>query len=217
MFTSTILSLVICVLGCAHGLVVPRGRIPSFQLKMASSAVEPKGKSGVSAPFGFFDPLDLCPRDVKTFGKYKESELKHGRVAMVSFVGLLFGEKLPFLFGNDINAIGINQYQQAEQFLPAWSANVIGLALAVEGFNIVKGWQPVSETIDDELKGEFGNVGLRPDYVNGDLKFDPLGLKPKDAAAFKEMATKEINNGRLAMISVAGIVVQELVTGKATF
>ena len=90
-------------------------------------------------------------------------------------------------------------------------------ALAVEGFNIVKGWQPVSETIDDELKGEFGNVGLRPDYVNGDLKFDPLGLKPKDAAAFKEMATKEINNGRLAMISVAGIVVQELVTGKATF
>ena len=31
------------------------------------------------------------------------------------------------------------------------------------------------------------------------------------------MATKEINNGRLAMIAVAGIVVQELVTGKTIF
>jgi hypothetical protein len=51
----------------------------------------------------------------------------------------------------------------------------------------------------------------------GDLRFDPLGLKPKDAAAMKAMATKEINNGRLAMVAVIGIIVQELVTGKNTF
>ena len=30
----------------------------------------------------------------------------------------------------------------------------------------------------------------------GDFYFDPLGLKPKDAEAFAEMQTKEINNGR---------------------
>jgi hypothetical protein len=163
-----ILSLCLCVALVANALVVsPRGTVRSSFLRMGATSVEPKSQSGVSAPFGYFDPLDICPRDVKTFGKYKESELKHGRVAMVAFVGLLFGEKFPFLFGTDINAIGINQYQQAEALFPAWSANVVGLALAVEGFNIVKGWQPVSETIDDELKGEFGNVGLRPDYVNG--------------------------------------------------
>ena len=43
--------------------------------------------------------------------------------------------------------------------------------------------------------------------------FDPLGLKPKDVAGLEAMQAKEINNGRLAMIAMAGMVVQELVTG----
>ena len=47
--------------------------------------------------------------------------------------------------------------------------------------------------------------------------FDPLGLKPKDAAGLEAMQAKEINNGRLAMIAMAGMVVQELVTGNKLF
>jgi len=43
---------------------------------------------------------------------------------------------------------------------------------------------------------------VRSDYKSGDLGFDPLGLKPTSAAEYSEMATKEINNGRLAMIAV---------------
>ena len=58
---------------------------------------------------------------------------------------------------------------------------------------------------------------MKPDYVSGDLKFDPLGLKPKDPAAYKTIATKELNNGRLAMLAVAGIVAQELVTNQPIF
>jgi hypothetical protein len=34
--------------------------------------------------------------------------------------------------------------------------------------------------------------------------FDPLGLRPKTAEAFVAMQEKEINNGRLAMIGIAG-------------
>ena len=34
----------------------------------------------------------------------------------------------------------------------------------------------------------------------GDVGFDPLGLKPKDADEFATMATKELQNGRLAML-----------------
>ena len=45
---------------------------------------------------------------------------------------------------------------------------------------------------------------IRSDYDNGDLGFDPMGLRPETAEEFKEMQTKELNNGRLAMIAIAG-------------
>jgi Chlorophyll A-B binding protein len=51
----------------------------------------------------------------------------------------------------------------------------------------------------------------------GDLKFDPLQFKPENPLAFKLIQTKEINNGRLAMLAIAGIVAQELVTGEKIF
>jgi hypothetical protein len=92
----------------------------------------------VSGPFGFFDPLGLAPSNERDFKKFKEAELKHGRVAMVAFLGILAGEAFPFLFGSDISGPAIFQYQQAEGIFNAWSANVIGLTLAVEGFSIVK-------------------------------------------------------------------------------
>ena len=97
-----------------------------------------KQQSGVSGPFGFFDPLGLAPSNERDFKKFKEAELKHGRVAMVAFLGILAGEAFPFLFGSDISGPAIFQYQQAEGIFNAWSANVIGLTLAVEGFSIVK-------------------------------------------------------------------------------
>ena len=58
---------------------------------------------------------------------------------------------------------------------------------------------------------------LRENYTPGDLGFDPLGLLPKDEAGILAMKNKELNNGRLAMIAVAGMTVQELVTGDKLF
>ena len=174
---------------------------------------DPKQEAGVSGPFGFFDPVGLCPDNARDFKKIRESELKHGRIAMIAFLGLLAGEAFPFLFGSQISGAGIYQYQQAEGIFNAWSANVIGLTLAVEGFNIVNGWESPAETKTEEV----GIASLKSNYVNGDLKFDPLGLKPKNPKDLKNMMTKEINNGRLAMLGVAGIIAQELVTGNPIF
>merc|ERR1719238_2649761 len=55
---------------------------------------------------------------------------------------------------------------------------------------------------------------LEDKYYPGDIGFDPAGLKPTDPSEFAEMATKELQNGRLAMIAVAGFFLQELVNGK---
>merc|ERR1711865_888328 len=43
-----------------------------------------------------------------------------------------------------------------------------------------------------------------PEYFPGDIGFDPLGLKPESYEDFAEMSTKELQQGRLAMLAVAG-------------
>mmetsp|Transcript_29285 Transcript_29285/g.28026 ORF Transcript_29285/g.28026 Transcript_29285/m.28026 type:complete len:350 (+) Transcript_29285:81-1130(+) len=176
-------------------------------------AFDPKKEAGVSGPFGFFDPLGICPSDKKGFMKFRENELKHGRLAMIAVLGVIVGESGLNFFGNDISGPAIYQYQQAEILFNAWSANVVGFVLAIEGFNIVNGWQGIDETMESSV----GIAGLKDGYVSGDLKFDPLGLKPATPAALKTIQTKEINNGRLAMLAIAGIVAQELVTGAKIF
>jgi len=58
---------------------------------------------------------------------------------------------------------------------------------------------------------------LREGYLPGDLGFDPMGLKPKGEAELLAMQNKELNNGRLAMLAIAGMTAQELVTGQQNF
>jgi light-harvesting complex I chlorophyll a/b binding protein 1 len=134
--------------------------------------------------------------------KYRESELKHGRLAMVAFLGILVGENWNPLFESQISGPAIYQFQQADALNTyLWVFVLFGVAL-VEGFNISRGWESFEETAVRDSNSTVAE--LKEGYVNGDLGFDPLGLKPKDQAEFDLIATKEINNGRLAMIAVAG-------------
>jgi hypothetical protein len=111
----------------------------------------------ISGPFGFFDPLDLCPQNKADFMKYRESELKHGRVAMLAFLGIVFGEAGLNFGGEAVSGPAIYQYQMAEAILPAFSFNVLGFILAVEGYNIINGWQSVEDTLENPvgIAGEF--------------------------------------------------------------
>ena len=86
---------------------------------------------------------------------------------------------------------------------------LFGTAL-VEISNILGGWESNSEVAS--RGGKFAQ--LKKNYVNGDIGFDPLGLKPSDPAELATLQTKELNNGRLAMLAVAGIIAQEAVNGK---
>lgn len=60
-------------------------------------------------------------------------------------------------------------------------------------------------------------AGLRDDYVSGNNSYDPLALCPDDEESFIKMRTRELNNGRLSMIAVIGVIGQELATGKPIF
>ena len=47
---------------------------------------------GITAPFGFFDPLKLTPEDPADVLLWREAELQHGRVAMMAATGFLVQE-----------------------------------------------------------------------------------------------------------------------------
>merc|ERR1719352_1752712 len=167
-----------------------------------------KEMPGVLAPMGFFDPLGFCSADDITEGKikfYREVELKHGRVGMLAALGFVVGEQFHSLFGGDIDVPSYLAFQQTplETF---WPAVVAAIAIP-EVLSVF--------TFQDPSKGE--TWAMKTDHVPGDLGFDPLGLKPKDPEEFTKMQTKELNNGRLAMIAAAGMIAQEYVTGQKLF
>jgi hypothetical protein len=174
-------------------------------------ALKVEDMAGITAPLGFFDPLGFTTS--LSEGKlrfYREVELKHGRVSMLAALGMVVGEQYHPLFGGDIDAPAYVAFQQTplETFWPAVVAAIaIPEIFSVYDFNPPE-WVQTGET-------EFWSI--RSDHTPGDLGFDPLGLKPTDPQEFKEMQTKELNNGRLAMIAAAGMIAQELVTGQKLF
>merc|ERR1719230_222651 len=162
--------------------------------------------AGVTAPMNYFDPLGFATTvSAGKFLFYREVELKHGRIAMLATLGMVVGENFHPLFGGNIDVPAYIAFQETplETFWPA----VVAAVAIPEVFSVFQ--------FQDPSKGEYWT--MKTDHVPGDLGFDPLGLKPKDPKEFKEMQTKELNNGRLAMIAAAGMIAQELVTGQKLF
>ena len=83
----------------------------------------------------------------------------------------------------------------------------------VEARTISRGW----ENYDLTRKRSDGVAMLKDDYIPGDVGFDPLNLMPTTEREFELRRTKELQNGRLAMLAIAGIIAQESVDGKGIF
>jgi hypothetical protein len=163
--------------------------------KSASVAFE--DLPGAIAPLGFWDPFALSA-DVEDDGKllfFREAEVKHGRVCMVASLGFVVGERVHPLFGGDVDVPSLYAPQQVQldRFWPI-------------AFLVMGGIEFFSFGRDD------GGGFLAPGLAPGDLGFDPLGLTPKTEEQLVTLQNKEILNGRLAMISMLGMILEELVT-----
>merc|ERR1719331_1968412 len=165
---------------------------------------------GITDPLDFFDPLGFCSQEGVTEGKirfYREVEVKHCRVAMLAALGFPLAEQFHPLFGGSIDVPSFTAFQQTP-LQTFWPAVVFAIAI-VEVYSVFTFENPNIEGWAIRKDHELGRLGNRV--------FDPMGLMPTDPAELKEMQTKELNNGRLAMIAIAGMIVQEGVTGGKLF
>lgn len=147
---------------------------------------------GITAPMGFFDPLGLSKnKDDKTMSHYRESELKHGRVAMAACLGwYLDAAGVHPAFNSELSN---DPLEAAQQLAPVgWVQFVLGCG-AIE-------W--LAEKIKE-----------RPGYKAGDLLGAAYWVDDSDAG-WVDYQNKEINNGRLAMLAFMGILVQDLYFGE---
>jgi light-harvesting complex I chlorophyll a/b binding protein 1 len=176
-------------------------KIYTFLLCFCPTILAFQNLPGVSKPMGFFDPLGLSKnKSPIEFKKIQESELKHGRIAMLSSLGLLIQNNFHPLFDLKDTELGdsIYHYQIVNSKFPLLTPILISLIAVIEGKTIIKGW---------ENNGLNKIANLREDYVVGDLDLNPFQFSEDE---FQEMRTKELNNGRLAMIATLIIIIQQL-------
>jgi len=180
---------------------MPTGR-SNIKAVAASATDFAYGLPGVTAPFGEFDPLNLL--EGKTKGevyKWREAELAHGRVGMLASLGFLVQEEFHPLFGGGIDGAGIDSIPQIPAAFWALLPILIGMT---ETLRAQIGW-------NDPRLNPDNFMTLREGYEPGDLRFDPLKLKPTDPEELRTMQNRELNHGRLAMIAAAGFLAQETV------
>jgi len=160
------------------------------------------GLPGAVAPTGYFDPLGFAQSGItlNEVKRNREAEVMHGRVAMMATVGFFVGESFPGPFG----LTGPANDQLAQ--LPFGVLPLFGAMIGAAELNRARiGW------VEPDFGSPYKTLWqLRDNYYPGDIGFDPLGLKPTDPKEFANMQTKELQNGRLAMIGASGMIAQEI-------
>jgi len=166
------------------------------EVTVRASSIDPEELAGITEPLGFWDPAGFSENG--NIAAYRRAELKHGRVCMQASLGILVAENYHPIFDNwnegpFVSAVATHFSETASKnFWPAFWIMAAGHELA-------------TSLVDYEGK-ELADYG-----------FDPLNLKPEDPEELKILENKELNNGRLAMVGAAGMIAQELVTGKSIF
>lgn len=148
---------------------------------------------GPTAPLTNIDLFDksFVAKDVPIVF-LREAELKHGRLAMIAAIALPLTEQ----FSDDL---GINFFQNNPEY--------VGLGLSLmfisEFSSMISGWENPTVKL----------FSLNEEYQPGDLGLT-FGVNEETMGIQMD---KELNNGRLAMIGIFGMMMQELATQQQLF
>mmetsp|Transcript_54649 Transcript_54649/g.122242 ORF Transcript_54649/g.122242 Transcript_54649/m.122242 type:complete len:256 (-) Transcript_54649:161-928(-) len=152
---------------------------------------------GVTLPMKYFDPLGMAKADDEDdFRRRRTAEIKNGRVAMIAAIGYIVPEYVRF---------------------PGYLSPSKGLAFAdiPNGVNALykmpsEGWAQIAIFIGFL---ELFPMRQEKDRAPGDFAgFSKLGLPggkgAMDPSANQRSLESELNNGRLAMMAITGMVAQ---------
>nr|6LY5_U Chain U, FCPI-2 [Chaetoceros gracilis] len=150
------------------------------------------GMVGTSVETGgkIFDPLNLS--DYIPADRARAAELANGRSAMLATVGYVF----PKWFGHFEGDVSVDDPIAAiGQADPQWWAQFIIFCGTIEAYKYRM-----------ELEGKSSTGG-------GEPAIDWMKMYPKDEAGRRDMELKELKNGRLAMLGIAGFVSAHFIPG----
>jgi len=182
---------------------------------------------------GFWDPLGIADTSPETIGWFRHAEIKHGRVAMAAFVGYCLqsnGVCFPWNLQAPIGSVGPMATMPTISFAdisaaggPAdqWDALPSSAKLqilVVIGF--LEMWSETSFALKADGQEHYvrgGKPGYFPALSRTDEAafphpvplnlWDPFGFTKKMTPERKEKALlAEVNNGRLAMIGIFGLI-----------
>ncbi|CAJ1337769.1 unnamed protein product [Effrenium voratum] len=164
---------------------------------------------GACDPLLFWDPIGYCQGDCtkQDFDRRRAVELKHGRICMFATIGMVW----PDIFGKFDGYLSPSQNLKFAD-VPSGIAAISKVPL--------EGWLQVflvAGLIETQLFKDqsFGGFGYAKYGEPGNFGTGYWGRKIKDAGERKLKLTTELNNGRLAMVAMAGMLIQNGLTGQA--
>jgi len=181
---------------------------------------------GLNPVVKFYDPLNLSDQDFwgkgndATIGWLRQSEIKHGRIAMFAFVGYIVQSNFVFPWAQTLDGAP----HPSPDLVPEAQWDAIPEAAKWQIFGVISML---------ELWDECGGGGAFPHYTKGrqpgkyppftlfrdnvhfvlDL-YDPFGFNKNMSAETKERRLKaELNNGRLAQLAIFAFLCADKIPG----
>lgn len=190
-FSSTMLNLAGAGTVAAGLAVSQRKRTALRAEKFAGGLVGSAGGFGEYQ----FDPIGLAERYPTLLPWFREAELKHGRVAMLAFLGLIVPDafRLPIDGASDpsIDVIAAHNKLIGPGLGEGLMWNLMVVVGAIESVR----FKQIGLGFENLTLENAGDLGLR-------------ALAPGTEEGMKLVRTQELKNGRLAMLAVGGCLTQ---------
>jgi len=170
----------------------PSGRVASSGMKLSmKSASGFDEEIGALPPVGFWDPLGLsADGDKAVFDRRRASELKHGRIAMLAVVGYLVQDVYRLPGAIDLDGTTFDSIPNGVAAIGAVSSLGWLQIVGSIGYWELIGWE-------DKKGSEVGDFGF---YVGS----------PPQGQQLRDYRTKEIQNGRLAMLAIMELMTHDV-------